>query len=72
VLRAGGISCKNPRAVYCVATPLDVGARPKKFRCPEPEPQLLVPTPQPWYAKGLQALSLLCDVRYSTMEKLSC
>jgi len=22
VLRGGGISCKNPRAVYCVATPL--------------------------------------------------
>jgi len=22
VLKEGGISCKNPRAVYCVATPL--------------------------------------------------
>jgi len=54
---------------------LDVGARAKKFKCPElgraSEPDIWVPSPRPWYAEDLLASSLLCDVRYSTMEKLS-
>jgi len=48
----------------------DVGAGAKKLRCPvlDPKPPILVPAPQPWYAEDLLALSLLCDVRYSTMK----
>jgi len=52
---------------------LDVGAGTKKFRCPEldPEPEICVPAPQPWYTENLLALSLLCDLRCSAMETLS-
>jgi len=45
------------------------GAGAKNFYIVEPEPEILVPDPQPWYIEDLQTLSLLCDVRYSTMEK---
>ena len=61
------VSDPEPEASRC-------WSRSQKTRCPElaPEPEIWVPAPQPWYAEDLQALSLLCDVRYSTRKKLSC